>query len=438
MNVLYGYLAAYIVLLLIVSYYVARRQNEEDFLISGRNRGGWQLLFSKFAAAISAGYFITYTGFSYEYGLGVFTMVLGGVIGYLLYAYWAAPRIHAPSKEHKFYTVGDFVKHKTSDVLSSKVANVLAILIILSWSLVAVIGGGKIIHEFGLLSYQAAVLLTVLVVLAYVFLAGFKAVIITDIIQSIAILALLVVVTKGIVGSTSLSSLLSTPTGSVDLATAFAFFLFGVLSVFSYANFYQLCYAAKTADKIKHGLGMAIIPIVITSCLLLLIGLFVAQKVPGLDSGLVFTEALKQFLPASLLPLSIVMFFAGVMSSIDTNVYAICSHYVLNTRRDNAVKRIRTAVVVVLAIIAAISLVFTDVVDVSIFAGGISLSLSFPMIYLIAGGVSKGRFLHSVGGGVLGLIIALVWLGFEPSAALFVLVGSLLGLALPPRWLHQS
>ena len=35
---------------------------------------------SKFAGAIGAGYFITYTGFAYEYGLGVFAMLIGIVV----------------------------------------------------------------------------------------------------------------------------------------------------------------------------------------------------------------------------------------------------------------------------------------------------------------------------------------------------------------------
>ena len=102
MSSIYLYLGLYIALLLIISWWVSRKQSKEDFLISGRNRGGWQIFASKFAAAIGAGYFIVYTGFAYEYGVATFTLVLGTIIGYLLFAYWAAPRIHDKSKEKKF------------------------------------------------------------------------------------------------------------------------------------------------------------------------------------------------------------------------------------------------------------------------------------------------------------------------------------------------
>lgn len=51
-NDIYIYLGIYIVILLAISWWVSRKQSKEDFLISGRNRGGWQIFASKFAAAI--------------------------------------------------------------------------------------------------------------------------------------------------------------------------------------------------------------------------------------------------------------------------------------------------------------------------------------------------------------------------------------------------
>jgi len=424
---IYLYLVLYIALLLIISYIIARKQTKEDFLISGRNRGGWQILASKFAAAIGAAYFITYTGFAYEYGLGVFTLLIGMVFGYFLFAYWATPQIHAPSKEHKFYRMGDFVYHKTKSKITAYLTDIISSIILFAWLLVGIIGGAKIIQDFGFLSYEVAVILTAFVVLAYILIAGFKAVIITDIIQSIIIVVLLVLVTYGIIGSESISTIFAVETGKVNIGVALGFFLFGLLATFSYANIYQLCYAAKTKRKLKHGIGLAVIPILIVAFMLLIIGLFMASKVPGLDSGLVFTEALKNFLPASLLPLSIVLFFAGVMSSADTNVYAISSHYALS-RKGEPVKEVRKATIILMIITTILALLYADIVNVSIIAGIISLTLSIPMVYLFFKGKNSKRFIGSVVGGVIGVIAGIIFLGIEPSAALTVLVGGVLGL----------
>jgi len=430
MSVVYYYLGAYVLLLLLVSYFLSRRQSEEDFLIGSRNRGGWQILFTKFASVVGAAYFITYTGFAYEYGAGVFALLIGMVGGYLLFAFWAAPKIYADSKEKKFYTMGDYVYHRTGNMFTLKLTNILSNVIIFFWLLIGIVGGAKIISDFGMMSYGAAVLLTVVVILSYVYLAGYKAVIITDVIQSIIILALLFLVTFSIIGSGSFSSLLAVETGTVGLDVVLGFFLFGLLAGFSFSNLFQLCYAAKTEKKLKYGIGLAIIPILVVMFLLLLLGLFMASNASGLDSGLVFTAALKNFLPASLLPFAIVLFFAGIMSSADTSVYTISSHYVLSNKDRSLfpVKSIRMASIILMIITTTIALIFRDIVDVSILTGGVSLTLSFPMLYILMNGKSSRRFVGSAIGGLIGLVVGVALLGMEPVIALPVLAGGIIGL----------
>jgi len=424
---LYLYLVIYILILIGISYLFSRKQSKEDFLIAGRNRGTWQILLSNFAAFIGAGYFITYTGFSYEYGLGVFAMLLGIAVGFLLFGFWAAPRIHAPSKEYKFYKIGDIVYSKTKNKLSANLANWVANLILVVWTLVGVIGGAKIIQDFGLLSYEVAVLLTVLVIFSYIILAGFRAVLITDVVQGIVILVLLAFVTFSITGGDTFASLFSADTGSLDIITAVSFFIFGLLAIFSYSNMYQLIFASRNKSNIKSAMGFSLIPVLLVGFFLLLIGLFMANHVPGLDSGLVFTEALKNFLPMSLLPIAIVLFFAGIMSSIDTNVYAISSHYSIG-KDGNPITRIRLSTGVLILFILIIAMLFRDLVDVSIIAGGLSILLSFPMLYIISGGTSPKKFIASLILGFIALIIGLIIFGIEPAMAVPVLIFSALGL----------
>lgn len=424
---LYIYLGSYILFLLAISFFISKKQTDEDFLISGRNRGGWQILASKFAGAIGAGYFITYTGFAYEYGLGVFTMLIGIIAGYFIFAYWAAPKVHNRSKEEKFYTMGDFVFSKTKSAATKSLTNIISNLILFFWLLVGIIGGAKIISDFGLLSYQMAVLLTVLVVLAYILMAGFKAVIITDVIQSIIIVGLMILITWSIIGSGSVTQLFSAPTGQINIGVAAGFFLFGLLAIFSYSNMYQLCYAAKTKRKLKHGMGLSVIPIIFVAFLLLLIGLFMATNSPGIDSGLVFTEALKNFLPLSLLPLGVVLFFAGIMSSADTNIYAISSHHSI-PKHGGSLWKIRKASIGLIIITTTIALIFSDIVDISILAGGVSLTLSFAMLYLFFGGRKSKKFASSIILSFVGLLIGLAIFGINPTVAITTILGGVIGL----------
>lgn len=422
------YLTVYVVILIGISWFISRGEQKEDFLIANRDRKWWVISASKFAGAIGVGYFIVYTGYAYEYGLSVYAVVLGSLIGYTLFAFWASPRIYANSREQNFYTQGDFVFHSTKSSVTKLLTNTLSIIIIFAWLLISVVGGAKIISHFGLMSYEFALLATTLVVMFYILLAGFKAVLVTDIIQSVIIFVLIGLLAVIMTSGASFSEIFTADTGSMDIATAVGFLLFGILSVFSFSNWYQLCYAAKDKRALRTGIATAIIPITVVASFLLMIGMFMYLNDTTLDSGLVFIEALKLYLPQSLIPIGIVMFFAGLMSSADTNVYAITSHYVLSKNTQRPVHDIRVATVVLSVLVMIIAYFYRDIVDITIIAAAISLVLSIPMIYIIFGGKSQYRFIASITGAIIGLLVGFSILGIEPTIALPVLVGGLLGL----------
>ncbi len=325
--------------------------------------------------------------------------------------------------------MGDFVFEKTNSQISRYSTNILSSVILFGWLLIGIIGGAKIIEDFGFFSYPLAVAITSSVVLSYILIAGFKAVIITDIFQSIIIFLLLILITFSITSSESISSLTQVQTGSIDIGIVIGFFLFGILSVFSYSDRYQLCYAAKDKKRLTNGLSFAVIPILFSALLLLLIGLFMASNSPGLDSSLVFIEALKEFLPSSLLPLAIVLFFAGIMSSADTSVYAISSHYALS-KKQKSIKTVRKTTLVLMTFITILALIFSNIVDVSIVAGAISLTLSFPMIYILFKGRNPRKFMYSIITSLFGFVLGLATFSISPKLALPIIIFGALGLLL--------
>ena len=160
------------------------------------------------------------------------------------------------------------------------------------------------------MSYEMAMIVTVVIVAVYIIMAGFKAVIITDVFQSIIILLLLVFLSFHIIGDASIREVLQTQTSQVDLGTTFGFLVYGILATFSLSDRYQLCYAAKDIKTLQMGLLGAILPVMFVSAFLLVIGLFMYTQDPNLDPGLVFIEALKSYVPEAFLSLSVVLFFS--------------------------------------------------------------------------------------------------------------------------------
>ncbi|MBW3019145.1 hypothetical protein KY329_03100 [Candidatus Woesearchaeota archaeon] len=425
---LYLALGIYVILLLVISYLVSRKQTSEDFLISGRDRSSWQILLSKFATSVGAGWFLTYTAYSYEFGIGVITIVVGAIIGYPLYACWAAPRVYKDSREQQFYTQGDYVYHNTKSKAAKWLTNGVSIFMQSLWLLVGIVGGAKVVSNFGLLSYEAAVIVTSAIVLTYLLLAGYKAVILTDVFQAGIILILLTFISYMLIKGTSIMTVLREQTTNIQLGAAAGFFLYGLLAVFATSDRIQLSYAAKNTKSLKRGMMWAVIPIVLTTILLLLIGLFVHMQNANLDPGIVFIKALENYLPASLLPIGVVLFFAGLMSTADTVIYAIVSHFVFSLKFKNPVKSIRIGMMLLVVIATIVALVFKDIIDITVLAGGATLLLSVPMIYLIAGKHNAGRYIGSTIGSIIGLIAGIIVFGMTPTVALPILIGACLGL----------
>ena len=422
------YLGIYILAVIGMSWFISRKKDDEGFLIANRNRSWWMISLSKFAGAIGVGYFITYTGYAYEYGMSVVLVIIGSVIGYLFFALWAIPRIYRFSRQQQFYTQGDFVSHTLKNKYAGKLTNHLGNVILFGWLLIGVIGGAKIINHFGLLSYELALILTVVVVVVYIVFAGFKAVLATDVLQSIIILSFVSILAWIIMQGVGFSEIISVTTSGIDSITAVSFFIFGTLTVFSHANWYQLVYSAKDTHSARKGISMAVIPILVVALLLLLIGMYMFVQDPHLDSGLVFLEALNNYVPSYLLPIGIILFFAGLMSSADTNTYAVASHYVLSGDSQNPIADIRKTTVVIGILSIIIAYFFRDIIDVTIFVAAISILLSLPMIYLVAGGKNKYQFFGSIIGGIVGVFVGFLIFGIEPAMGIPVFVLSLFGL----------
>lgn len=426
---LYLYLIAYIFLIIGISIYISKTSSKEDFLIGGRDRNGITILFSKFAGAIGVSTLITYTGYAYSYGWGLFAMSIGSMVGYLLFAFWAAPKIKRLSIKGTFYTQGDLPSFVTNTKNTAIVTNLTTIVVQFFWIVLSLAGGAKIIAFFDILSYEMALLITTGVVMIYVLFSGYKAVIITDIIQALIIVVFLIIIVYGVLDIPDLGNIIYNSTSKkVSIGSVLGLTLYGGLSVFGMADRYQLCYSAKDEKSLKLGMGMAIIPVLLIAFILLLIGLYVYQQNPSLDADTVFVYAMKHFLNSSWLPLLLVLFFAGLMSTADTSIFAVASHSVFNVKDDNKVTSLRYATI--LTVIGAFVLAYfwRNIVEITIVGAALRMTLSVAMIYVINGNKNNGRFIASALGGVTGLVIGILVFGPKPTIAITVLIGSLLGL----------
>jgi len=432
---IYIFIGIYVMLIIGISYFYSKNSSEEDYLISGRDRNQWNILASKFAGAVGVSTFITYTSYTYKFGSsGVLPLILGAVVGYSVFAFWAAPKIKQFSTIGKqFYTQGDLVRFITNNNNTRLLTNSMTICIQFFWILLSLVGGAKVIAYFDLLSYETALIFTATIVLLYILFSGFKAVIITDVFQSIIILILLVIIVYKVLSNDHFSIpdlIAAQPLEAIQTKDIIGLMLYGGLSVFGLADRYQLCYAAKDANTAKRGMALALIPIVIVVLLLMFVGLSALKQNNALDVDNAFIYAMENLLSPSFYPVLLVLFFAGLMSSADTNIFAVASHASLSFAPDapNKVQNTRWMTVLVVVLATNIAFFWQSIVDITIVGAAMRITIAIPMIYIISRGNNTGRFIASTLGGVSGLAIGLIIFGAAPSIVLLVLLGSILGL----------
>lgn len=426
---MYIFIALYTLALLGLSFFLSKGKTTDDFLVAGRSNSSFKILASKFAGSVGVSTFITYTGFAYKFGFGVFSLLIGAVFGYSLFAFWAAPKINALSSQYNFSSQGDLSRLATGSEQAFKITNWITVGVQFFWVLLSLVGGAKVISLFGLMSYPLAVITTAAIILVYILLSGLQSVIITDIIQAVIILIFLLLIVNNLIDSPSKITILEElEVEKIKGGKIIGLLLYGGLSVFGMADRYQLCFAAKNKKAAILGMGLAIIPVLLVTFLLILIGLNVLNTQAGLDADMVFVHAMQNQVSTHLLPVLVLLFFAGLMSSADTSVFAVSSHVSAMIKSSNQIKTVRIATIIVLLLAVFIALIWKSIIDITIVGAAMRLVLAVPMIYIILQKKNAGRFIASSLGGVVGLAGGLIAFGTDPILAITTLVGTLLGL----------
>lgn len=427
-------LIVYALLLIALSAWFSKDTNEDEFFVAGRKVSASRLMVSKFAGAIGVSTFITYTGYAYQFGFGIFALLIGVVVGYSLFAFWAAPILNRLGTANRFVSQGDFVKFKTNNERTRTMTNEITVVIQFFWILLALVGGAKVIEEFNLMTYHYALAFTSIVVLIYILLSGLKAVILTDIIQSVIIICFLSVLVFYFVNPLSDSSFLQHESvKKIRPGQVIGLLLYGSLSVFGMADRFQLSYAAKSPSAARNGMAMAILPVLLVAGLLLMTGLYYLSQHAGVDPDLVFLNVMLEQLPQTFIPLLMVLFFAGLMSSADTSVFAVSLHLSELIPSDNKIRTARWVTVLTVVLAVVLASFWRSIVEITIVGAAMKLILAVPIIYLLRGGENGGRYIGSMIGGVMGLAGGLVFFGPEPQLAITVLLGTLIGLLIRGR-----
>jgi Na+/proline symporter len=312
----------YIAMVIFLGILSARKETSEEFLIAGRSLKTLSNASTILASKTGAGIMLTFVAMVYLYGVSAMWFFTGACSGYIIFIFFAV-KLKKMSDEHEFYTLSDYFFHKFGKTVGFFSA-VLILMVMLLALLMQLIGGAKILFSISGISYIHALLIIGITILIYMVLGGFKAVVRTDIAQLMAIIILLIIIGH-VIGKTSVVSLIADSLSSgrsASFPSIASFYIFGSLVPFFSAELWQRIYAAKDANTVRKSLVLSALVYFVIGFLLMTIGLHLAQQLHGIDPDLALIAGFTRLLPAGFLGLGLVIFFAAIMSSADSYLFA--------------------------------------------------------------------------------------------------------------------
>lgn len=339
----------YVVLLMIIGWIGRRARRERsmaDFYLAGRSIGLVVLMLTLFATQYSGNSLSGFPGQTYREGLVYYmavTFMVAIVTGYLLFA----PRLFVLSRQHRFVTPGDYLRHRFPESrLLHRVSTAILLIVLTNFLLAQVIAMG---HAFsgltdGRISYGLGITGGALVILAYELLGGMRAVAWTDTLQGVILLVgllLSVILLIDLVGGpatviATIASVAPQKVASPSLTTCALWlsnFLLLGLGAPLYPQAIQRIYAARRLSDLRHALAtMAFLPHLAISVVVFigLIGIALFPDLGRLASDQVTFRVLAYLVdqrPIAYLPVLVIMMavVAAIMSTADSCLLSLSS-----------------------------------------------------------------------------------------------------------------
>lgn len=195
-GVLFGFLV-YLGLLAYIGWWANRYTKTEDqYFVGGRKVPVLAAALSDKASDFSGWLMLGYPGSAFKAGLGAFWAAIGCFFGTLADYVLIGPRLRIYAGKFRAITVPDYLEARLKD--DTKLIRILSALIIIIFMTAYVAAqftaGGKTFAEGFGVSVNTGILITVIILTAYVITGGFFAVVWTDVVQALFMVLTLIIV----------------------------------------------------------------------------------------------------------------------------------------------------------------------------------------------------------------------------------------------------
>ncbi|MFC1805499.1 sodium:solute symporter [Planctomycetota bacterium] len=377
----YALVIAYALALAAIGILAARRKGLASYLIADRDIGALQI-----GCSVSAGFFdgfvlVSYTGFVYTYGWPALSLFIGIAVGFLLFSFFAT-KLRREAADNGYYGMSDYFEQRYGHTAAVTVS-VFNVIFYEALLLIQFLFGSAILQDISGWSYPVCIILIGLMLLSYVTLGGFRAVLTTDVFQWILIAAIVVFFFPYFLRSGAVRGAFRHADFAGSTETVVGFLIIGCMGVFSAPELWQRSFGARDDKSIRGGLIIAGLMLPVIGVILAAIGFAARGHYPGLAPQSALVRVFRGMLPSSVEALGLLLLLSAVMSTADTALFIIAPSLSINVLRLSEKRGARRATAVIIVITVAIAvvlgLVVRNVLDVAFSLAGMSIGL-FPIL----------------------------------------------------------
>jgi sodium/proline symporter len=186
----------YCLFMLVIGYLYSKKDiNHSDFLLGGKKLPGWALAFSERATGESAWLLLGYTGFVFATGLSGIWVAIGISLGIIFSWLFLAKKFMKEANEYKVLTLPGYLAKRFG--AHGKIILWISTILILSFMMfyfgAQIAGAGKTLFTVFRIDPVIGMIVSTIIVVILSYVGGFISVVWTDMVQSLIMLATLVV-----------------------------------------------------------------------------------------------------------------------------------------------------------------------------------------------------------------------------------------------------
>ncbi len=431
-------------------YFYRKNESREDYYVGGRRISAYHVGMSIVATDVGGGFSIGLGGLGFAMGLSGSWLLFTGLVGAWMCAVLIVPRIKGLDVKHGLLTYPDFLRMRYGKHVAA-VAAVISGVGYLGFTSAQVLAGAKLAagSVFAHITWADPLKLSLYlmagVILVYTVLGGLKAVIYTDTLQWVILLAGLSLfglpfAYKEVGGWAALSEALPKEYFRLDNVSPVQIVNWFVTIIpiwFVAMTLYQRIYACRNVKEAKRAFFIAgLLEYPIMSFLGVSLGMMARVVFPQAEPEMAMPMLLGEALPAGVAGVVIAAYFSAIMSTADSCLIASSANWVndiigelgvkLSSRGFMRLSQIVTLAVGVLALLLAGA--FDTVLGLILHAYAFMVSgLLVPTLaaYFWKGSDATAALISMLGGGGLTL-----YLTFTQTRLPYGLDPSLFGISL--------